>query len=158
MSGQTTRSLPLRARASSSKSRALRVRPCTQTTTSRLRGSPHSRYETRCRPFGERQATERRRGPACGSGAALDKAAALDHRAPGDAVALPVRFDAQLGKIRRRLRERREGNAELRLEAVLEPALGVVLGVVLGVELAHHEPAQALAEVREAPDAGDAHD
>ena len=34
----------------------------------------------------------------------------------------------------------------------------VVLGIVLGVGVAHHQPAQALAEVREPPGAGDAHD
>ena len=44
------------------------------------------------------------------------------------------------------------------LEAVLEHARGVVLGVVLGVGVAHHQPAQALAEILEAPGAGDAHD
>src|SRR6185503_10785525 len=45
-----------------------------------------------------------------------------------------------------------------RLEAVLERAGNLVLGVRLGVRVAHHQPAQALAKILEAPGAADAHD
>src|SRR5258706_14322678 len=117
MSGQITLNCLQTPRARKSKSRATRVRPCTQTSTSRLRGSPHSRYAMRCRPRGEMHCTERRRGCGTISSAillvdiALDELAGLDHGAPGNLVVVPRGFDAQLGEVGRGLHEDREGNA-----------------------------------------------
>src|SRR6185503_20446603 len=45
-----------------------------------------------------------------------------------------------------------------RLEAVLERAGNLMLGIFLGIRVAHHQPAQALAKILEAPGAADAHD
>src|SRR5258708_5618833 len=119
----------------------------------------------RCRPCGEMHCTERRRGSGSAPSSAilfadfpLDELAGLDHGAAMDAVVVPGCLNAQLGKIARCLHEGRERDAELRLEAVLERSRLVVLGIRLCVEVAHHQPAQALAEILETPGAGDAHD
>src|SRR2546426_6422903 len=78
-------------------------------------------------------------------------------RAAAHAVVVPFRFHAQLGKVARRRGEGRKRDAVPRLEAILQHTVGVVLGVVLGIGVTHHQPAQALAEIREPPGAGDAH-
>src|ERR1700730_3668378 len=127
----------------------------------------------RCRPRGDAHCTERRRGSArtassaiffSGRGgffyAALHQAAVFEHRVAVHLFLLaalhPAGLHAKLREIGRGLRERGEWNAELRLETVLEQAFAVVLAVVLRIGIPHHQPAQALAEVLEAPDAGDA--
>src|SRR3954470_4707937 len=92
----------------------------------------------------------------------LDELSVLYHRTAVDHVLVPAlhptRLDAQLGEVGRCLDECGKGNSELRLEAVLERACAMVLAVLLGVDVAHHQPAQALAEILEPPGAGDAHD
>src|SRR5712671_3418891 len=92
----------------------------------------------------------------------LDELSGLDYRAAVDHVLVPaldpLGLDAQLGEIGRSLDERRKGNSQLRLEAVFEHPFAVVLAVFLRVDVAHHQPAQALAEILEPPGAGDAHD
>src|SRR5712671_612032 len=127
----------------------------------------------RCRPRGDRHCTERRRGSASALSSAiffrslgaffygpLDQAAVFQHCVAAHLLVLtalhPAGLDPKLGEISRGLRERGKWNAELRLEAVLEQAFAVVLAVVLRIGIPHHQPAQALAEVREAPDTGNA--
>src|SRR5712664_799586 len=127
----------------------------------------------RCRPRGDTHCTERRRGSAgrlssaiffagCGGlfYAALHQAAVFEHRVAVHLFVLaalhPAGLHAKLREISRGLRERGERNAQLRLEAVLEQAFAVVLAVVIPIGIPHHQPAQALAEVLQAPDAGDA--
>ena len=57
--GRRRGSSPRIARASVSKSRPWRDRPCTQTSTRGLAGSPHSQYAMRCRPRASRHCTWR---------------------------------------------------------------------------------------------------